>query len=233
MYLFYCPDINNTLFLDDQESFHAVKVLRLLKGDLIHIIDGTGGLYKAVISNAHPKKCEFSILDVNGQFQKRNYHIHIAIAPAKNNDRNEWFVEKATEIGIDEISFCFCERSERKIINLERMQKIAISAMKQSGNTYLPKLSTGHLFGNFIKGKNTSEKYIAHLEEGNRNKLQSVAGNMKQYLVLIGPEGDFTTAEIALASQNDFLPITLGTSRLRTETAGIAACHILNLINDL
>jgi 16S rRNA (uracil1498-N3)-methyltransferase len=229
--LFYQSKISEgVLNLDAEESRHAVKVLRMVKGDALHLTDGRGFFYTAQITDADAKKCSFEIIEKK-QSAKRGYQIHIAIAPTKNADRIEWFVEKATEIGIDEISFMLCKNSERKNINLERIEKIAISAMKQSGQAWLPKISAIVPFKEILK-HNASQKFIAFVDEKNTNHLKSMAKSNGNYLVLIGPEGDFSQEELNLALENNFKKVSLGSNRLRTETAGLAACQILNLINS-
>ncbi|MFM9840047.1 MAG: 16S rRNA (uracil(1498)-N(3))-methyltransferase [Cyclobacteriaceae bacterium] len=231
MNLFYQPHIaDGILNLNAEESRHAIKVLRMVKGDALHLTDGKGFFYTAQITEADAKKCSFEIIDKK-QSPKRDYQIHIAIAPTKNADRMEWFVEKATEIGIDKISFILCRNSERKTINLDRIEKIAISAMKQSGQAWLPKVSSIVPFNEVLK-HNVSQKFIAFVDEKNTNHLKSVAKSNGNYLVLVGPEGDFSQEELNLALENNFKKVSLGNNRLRTETAGLVACQVLNLINN-
>jgi 16S rRNA (uracil1498-N3)-methyltransferase len=229
--LFYQPAISlGHLNLDEEESRHAIKVLRMVKGDELQLTDGKGFFYKARITQADLKKCGFEIID-RKQVPQKNYHIHIAIAPTKNADRMEWFVEKALEIGIDRFSFMRCQNSERKTINIERMEKIAISAMKQSGQAWLPPFSAMVPLEEIVKSQAT-QKFIAYVDALNTNLLKSIATAHEKYLVLIGPEGDFREEELKLALDNNFVKVSLGKSTLRTETAGLAACHILNLINS-
>ncbi len=233
MQLFYIPEIkNNAAILDPVESKHAVKVLRLTNGSNLEIVDGKGGFYEAEIADANPKKCRLKIRNSTQNFGKRNFRLHVAIAPTKNNDRLEWFLEKATEIGIDEITPLITKHSERKTVNLERMEKKMISAMKQSLKAYLPKLNEAVAFNQLIASASEQEKFIAHCYEGNKPHLKSVVNKSTGVLVLIGPEGDFSRDEIELAGEKGFTGISLGNARLRTETAGIVACHIVNLIND-
>jgi 16S rRNA (uracil1498-N3)-methyltransferase len=230
MNLFYQPRIEEGVqHLDAEESRHATKVLRMVKGDELHLTNGKGFLYTCRITDADSKKCSFEIVD-RTNLKKRGFQIHIAIALTKNIDRIEWFVEKATEIGIDEISFILCQNSERKHINLERIEKIAVSAMKQSGQTWLPKISPLLPFKEITKLQ-ASQKFIAFVDKQNPNHLKSLASVNGNYLVLIGPEGDFREEELSLALINDFKKVSLGSNRLRTETAGIVACQVLNLIN--
>lgn len=232
MALFYLPEIKqNVTALSPEESKHAIKVLRLSSGDEIQLLDGEGGIYKAVIDEANHKRCTFHVVS-NSQQLKRNYFIHVAIAPTKNIDRIEWFVEKSVEIGIDEISFISCENSERKIIKLDRIEKKVISAMKQSLNAFKPKLNELTSLPELIDSVNAIEKYIAYVDFDNQALLLNEAEKSSSYCVLIGPEGDFSENEVHYAVNKNFKKISLGNSRLRTETAGIAACHLLNIVNS-
>jgi 16S rRNA (uracil1498-N3)-methyltransferase len=201
-------------------------------GDEVQLLDGKGGLYRAVIQEAHPKKCEMRIVESVLQYGCRPYNIHIALAPTKNIDRTEWFLEKATEIGIDSISFLWCERSERKQVSLERLDKVLISAMKQSVKAFKPELREMISFKEFIQAQPPMPMYIAHLEAHNRIPLHQIAP-APTTCVLIGPEGDFSPAEIEMAYAYGVKPVTLGTSRLRTETAALVACHTLNLLHEM
>lgn len=228
MNLFYQPDISLHK-LDEEESRHAVKVLRMNEGDVIDITDGKGFFYVAKIIKADAKKCAFEIVEQRA-IAKRNFQIHLAIAPTKNIDRIEWFVEKAVEIGIDQISFLLCKNSERKVINKERIEKIAVSAMKQSQQAWLPQINDTVPFKE-ISSMNAEQKFIAYVDASNPTHLQSVAKPEKNYLVLIGPEGDFSKDELDIALQNGFEKISLGANRLRTETAALVSCQILNLRN--
>lgn len=233
MQLFYVPNISGAeVILDETESKHAIRVLRLQSGDFVQIVDGAGGLFNAEIADANPKKCKLAIIESEQNFGKRNFHLHIAIAPTKNNERLEWFLEKATEIGIDEITPLLTERSERKTVNPERLEKILVSAMKQSVKAYLPRLNNPQNFKELVKQPFNGKKFIAYIEEKQTVHLKNVVGKNDNVLVLIGPEGDFSPAEVQLAMQNGFQPVSLGDSRLRTETAGVVACHIVNLAND-
>jgi len=233
MQLFYIPEIaGNTVTLDADESKHAVKVLRLSSGDKIQIVDGKGGFYLAEILDAHPKSCSISILETQKEFEKRNFSLHVAIAPTKNIDRFEWCLEKCTEIGIDTITPLLSEHSERKVIKSERLEKILVSAMKQSVKAYLPKLNELTRFEELIKTDFLGEKYIAHCNDGEKQHLQKLVSGGKDVLILIGPEGDFSPEEVEQAKAAGFTEISLGNARLRTETAGVVACHIVNLAND-
>ena len=232
MHLFYIPGVSgNSIQLDETESKHAIRVLRLEKGEKVNVVDGKGGFYLAEITDANPKKCLLQILDKKTAFGKRNFHLHIAIAPTKNNDRFEWFLEKATEIGIDEITPLITEHSERKVVNTERFEKILVSAVKQSVKAYLPQLNEPVTFKELVKQPGT-QKFIAYVDENHRDHLKNLIQKDDNVLVLIGPEGDFSKTEIELALKNGFVPVSLGASRLRTETAGVVACHIVNLAND-
>lgn len=232
MQIFYQPDIlTGKMYLDPEESKHCIKVLRKQEGDEIVIVDGSGGLYKAVVENANFRQCSFAIKESH-QEEKRNYTIHIGIAPTKNIDRTEWFVEKAMELGIDRISLLSCDHSERVKVNHERLIKKAISAMKQSLKASLPQIQPLQNFSQFLNQTQAAQKFIAYVDAELPLHLKNAASQAGDYLVLIGPEGDFSKKEIALAYEKDFTGVSLGKSRLRTETAGLAACHILNLIND-
>lgn len=233
MHLFYTPDISsNNYTLNEEESNHCNKVLRLKQGEKVHLIDGIGGLYTAEISEVTKKAVYLVVIEKQSEFGKRNHHLHIAIAPTKNNDRLEWFLEKATEIGIDEITPIICERSERKIVKEERLEKVVTSAVKQSLTAYHPKINTAIFFKDFIKQSEADDKLIAHcIDEDDRKAISQLIKPHQRYLILIGPEGDFTPKEIELALQNGFKPVTLGNTRLRTETAGLAACFEVNFLN--
>lgn len=229
--LFYQPGIpSGSYFLDPEESRHATKVLRKKTGDTIHITDGKGVLYTCRITDAKPDVCAFKVESSEPE-KNKSFNIHLAIAPTKNPDRLEWFVEKAVEIGVDGISFLECDNSERTTIKLERIEKLAISAMKQSLKITLPKIHAIRPLRKFISESNSSSKFIAYVDQTNPDQLFKAARINENYTVLIGPEGDFSPAELELALQNGYKKVALGPSRLRTETAGIVACHTLNLIN--
>ena len=230
MHLFYQPNIEAEGILDESESSHAVKVLRLKNGDIISVLDGKGKILKSVITKADFRKCEVSIMEETFT-PKRSFWNSIAIAPTKNADRTEWFVEKAVEIGVDQISFVQCERSERKNLNIDRIRKVAVSAMKQSLKSYMPQIDELIPYTSFLKNCSGDYKFVAHLGEGERNYLQSSVVANSSTTVLIGPEGDFTEVEIKRAFDLGFVAVSLGESRLRTETAGVVACHIVNLAN--
>lgn len=229
--LFYQPALSSgTLHLDADESRHATKVLRRKAGDIIHVTDGKGNLYTCRITDPKPGQCTFVVESVQRE-KDRAFHIHIAIAPTKNADRIEWFVEKAIEIGIDEISFVECDNSERTTIKPDRIQKLVISAMKQSLKFSIPKINPVRQLRDFINDSGSGEKYIAFVDQNNPDELSKRANVSSRYVVLVGPEGDFTPAELDAALKHGFTKVALGPSRLRTETAGLVACHTLNLIN--
>lgn len=234
MQLFYTPDIDAaspTYFLNEEESKHCVKVLRLQVGDRVQLIDGRGSFYTAAIANAHPKRTQLQIVSIQNDFHKRNHYLHIAIAPTKNMERLEWFLEKATEIGIDEISLIICQRSERKEAKVDRLNKIITSAIKQSIKAWHPVLNEPVSLNKLINTPFEGQKFIAHCEPGDKLTLKNDLEPLGKYLILIGPEGDFTPKEIAEALNNDFKAITLGESRLRTETAALEACFEVNFLN--
>jgi 16S rRNA (uracil1498-N3)-methyltransferase len=233
MQLFYVPNISGAeVVLNETESKHAIRVLRLQAGNQVQIIDGIGGFYEAEISEAHPKKCKLKITRAVKDFEKKDFNLHIAIAPTKNIDRFEWFLEKCTEIGINEITPLLSEHSERKEVKPERLKKILVSAMKQSLKAYLPKLNELTSFKDLIVNSDSSKKFIAHCNDGDKNHLKNEISKGENVLILIGPEGDFSEEEVMLAKEYDFAEISLGPSRLRTETAGVVACHVVNLAND-
>jgi 16S rRNA (uracil1498-N3)-methyltransferase len=233
MHIFYSEIISENKFhLNEEESKHAMKVLRLKEQDMVIVVDGKGTKIEAEILKADSKQTLIKPVKIFKEFEKRNFSIHIAIAPTKNSDRMEWFIEKSVEIGIDKISFINCQRSERKNINIGRMQKIAVSAMKQSQKAYLPAISEIQPFGKFIENIKEKGRFIAHLEEGEKRDLKNSFLLNENYCILIGPEGDFSEEEIRLAKAKGFIPVSLGASRLRTETAGIVACLTFNLFND-
>lgn len=232
MQIFYTPDIAVNNELPEEEAGHCIRVLRLSEGDEILLTDGAGSFYKAAISRAHPKHCEVNILESWQQPALWNFNIHIAVAPTKNMDRMEWFAEKATEVGINEITCLNCRFSERKEIKPARLEKILISAMKQSQKATLPQLTGMTDFKKFVTSSFDGRKFIAHCEEGEKPLLKATYRPGENALVLIGPEGDFSPEEIKLALQNGFEPISLGESRLRTETAALIACHTIHILNQ-
>ena len=233
MNLYYAPQIKKAPFLPEEESLHCVKVLRQKSGDIIHIIDGVGGLYEAMIINPHQKKTEVEILKVTENYGQRNFKLHMAVAPTKNIDRFEWFVEKATEIGVDTITPILCRFSERKVIKQERVEKLVVSASKQSLKAFVPKVNPLTPFNDFIISNQASNKYIAHCYNSEKQYLLDICQPLSDIILLVGPEGDFSIEEVKLALQNQFTPISLGNSRLRTETAGVVGCHLVNVVNEI
>ena len=209
-----------------------MRVLRLQAGDELEVVDGAGGYYFAVVTNPHPKHCEFQIKETITEYGKRDYRLHIAIAPTKNIERLEWFIEKCTEIGVDEITPLLCRFSERKIIKPERLEKIIVSAAKQSLKAYFPILNPMCSFRDFIQQTTVSQKFIAHCYEQDKQLLKQVYQKSSDAVILIGPEGDFSPEEVQAAIQHQFQPVSLGSSRLRTETAGVVACHTVALMNE-
>jgi 16S rRNA (uracil1498-N3)-methyltransferase len=200
----------------------------------VGVIDGKGGYYMAVIALPDAKRCRLTITETIENSIPRNYSIHIAIAPTKNMDRFEWFIEKSVEIGIDIITPLLCHHSERKILKTDRLERLIISTMKQAIIPMHPVLNELTGFKEFVtqQGKDDTGLFIAHCEETHRQKLVDVCRPGRNTIVMIGPEGDFYPDEIKLALENRFIPVSLGRNRLRTETAGIAACHTINLCND-
>jgi len=232
MIAFYQPRINQgDLSLDPNDSKHCVRILRKRIGDHIIVLDGTGGIHTCIITDDSLLKCEFELVETENHLRP-DFYIHIAIAPTKNKDRIEWFVEKSTEIGIDEISFIEAERSVRHSIKLDRIVKKCTEAFKQSRGLFFPKINPMVPLQTFYKNRSDGEEsYIAHIDEDNEQNHLKMAHSKKSYCILIGPEGDFTNDEVKMAIRNNFKPVSLGSRRLRTETAGIVACHTLNLIN--
>ncbi|MBU3821516.1 16S rRNA (uracil(1498)-N(3))-methyltransferase [Flavobacteriaceae bacterium XHP0103] len=234
MQLFYNPDITEKTIefsFPKEESNHIVKVLRKSVGDTLNITNGNGWLFSAEITLANNKNCLAKITSASLQ-QKKPYTLHMAVAPTKMNDRYEWFLEKATEIGIDTITPIICEHSERKVIKKDRYEKILLSAMKQSLNCYLPKLNDAITFNDFIQQDFKGDLFIAHCEETDKKSLKQQLSPKNNTTILIGPEGDFSVNEIEKAITNGFIPVTLGDTRLRTETAAIVACHSVAFVNE-
>jgi 16S rRNA (uracil1498-N3)-methyltransferase len=232
MHLFYSPDISNIFSLPPEESKHCIKVLRLKIGDIVHLTDGIGNLYTSKIIDDNFKRCILEIIETQKEFGKKNFRLHMAVAPTKNINRYEWFLEKATEMGIDEITPLICDNSERKIVKTDRLNKVIISAMKQSLKTYLPKMNDAVKYTDFISGETADSRFIAYCSDDHRDLLKNVYEQTSDCIILIGPEGDFSLNEVNMAISKDYKPVSLGQSRLRTETAAIAACHTINLINE-
>ena len=236
MQLFYHPTVSegdSEVVFPKEESRHIVKVLRKKEGDVLHLTNGKGWIFTTEVISAQSKNCVAKITASEKQ-QPLPYALHLAVAPTKMNDRYEWFLEKATEIGISEITPLICERSERKVFKKDRFDRVLQSALKQSLHTYFPVLNEPIAFSDFLKEKHLQEKFIAHCDEGSERKLLSRELMPKQnVLVLIGPEGDFSPEEILAANDAGFQAVSLGNSRLRTETAAIVACHTAALINEI
>jgi 16S rRNA (uracil1498-N3)-methyltransferase len=234
MQLFYNININETtenFSFDKEESKHIIKVLRKKDTDILYVTNGLGLLFKTEITLASDSKCTVKIISFDKSAPSK-YHLHLAVAPTKMNDRYEWFLEKATEIGIHEITPIICDRSERKVINTERFEKIILTAMKQCNQLYLPKLNSAMTFKEFVKHKNEGLQLVAHCEETDKKTLKSVLAPNENVTILIGPEGDFSEKEIEAALENNYIPVSLGNTRLRTETAAIVACHSVVFVNE-
>ncbi len=232
MNLFYTPDIESDIYaLNEAESKHCTRVLRLGQGDHIHLTDGKGSMFEAEIIIAQPKKCIVKILNKELS-PRRDFQLHLAVAPTKNIDRFEWFLEKATEIGIDEITPLLCTHSERRNLRIDRLEKVILSAIKQSLKSWFPRLNELKDFKELVKTDFDGQKFIAHLEKDNPLMLKDACQKGKSALILIGPEGDFSEEEISLALSHGFSIVSLGPERLRTETAAIVACHTINLLNQ-
>ena len=234
MQLFYNPAISSEdkeVIFPKDESKHIVKVLRKQEGDNLNITNGKGFLFSAEIIEANHNKCKAKITAVEQERDKK-YHIHLAVAPTKMNDRFETFLEKSTEIGLDKITPIICDHSERKVVKINRFERVLQSAMKQSLHYSIPEISEAISFQEFIQQEQNEQKFIAHCEENDKKSLQKELEPGKNYTILIGPEGDFSSEEIESAIKAGFVPVTLGNTRLRTETAAIVAAHTAALINE-
>lgn len=230
--LFYSPDIDNISQLPEYESQHCVKVLRMRSGDKLTVTDGKGFFYDCELIDANSKGCTISVLNRYEVPTGRNFKLHIAFSPTKQMDRNEWFIEKATEIGIDKFTPIYSNFSERKDIKTERLKKIAISAIKQSQQASLPEIDIQVSFNDFISMQFNSKKYIAHCYDKPKTPLTQLYNKGDDALILIGPEGDFSEEEVESAIKNGFEPISLGETRLRTETACLVAMHTIHVANN-
>ena len=237
MEFFFSENINkNLITLESMEFRHCIKVMRHNVGDIISVIDGKGSVYKGEIKTINRDSCEILINDIIKDYYKKEYYVHIAISPIKNHDRLEWFVEKSIEIGVDEISFINSSRTLRKKIKIDRLYRTAITALKQTLKAKLPIINQPVDINDFIKSCNNKNKFICHLENKKRKNLFTFKKDILKYsenCILIGPEGDFTLDEIALCENSGFNSVTLGDSRLRTETAGVVSCNIVNIIQAL
>lgn len=234
MQLFFKPEIDQYatgFFFNREESKHIVKVMRKQSGDKLFVTNGQGYIFETEITLGSDTKCTVAIIKATKAAAPK-YHLHLAVAPTKMTDRYEWFLEKATEFGISEITPLICDRSERKIIKIDRLEKIVQSAMKQSLQSYLPILNEAVAFSEFVSEERQGLKAIAHCEENKKLPFKDAIKNQTRITILIGPEGDFSEKEIALALKNNYLAVSLGDTRLRTETAAIAACHTVALMNE-
>lgn len=237
MNLFYHADLtekSTVAFFGKEESQHIVKVLRKKQGDTLQITNGKGWFFDAEITFVSPKRCEITIVSAT-KMLKHDYYLHMVVAPTKMNDRYEWFLEKAVEIGVDEITPIICEHSERIVVKKERFEKIVLSAMKQSLQYHLPKLNDAIEINDFFKLNHDSfSKFIAHCEDDEKSQLaQHIRKSSKKIIILIGPEGDFSRNEIQTALHIGYQPISLGNTRLRTETAAIVACQTVAVIQNI
>ena len=233
MHLFYSPAISGDFhFLPEDESRHCIKVLRLKKGDKVHLTDGLGNLFETVITDEDFNNCKLEIKQKFTEYGKRSFNLHIAVAPTKNINRFEWLLEKITEIGVDIITPLICEHSERRELKANRQNKIITSAMKQALKAYHPVLNNVIPFQKFILQDFTASKFIAYCDENNNDSLKNLYQSGESAVIMIGPEGDFSRDEIESAVFNGFKPVNLGKARLRTETAALVACHTINLLNQ-
>ena len=232
MNLFYSPHIEGDVFLlNENESKHAVRVLRLTAGSRVILVDGKGGWFEATILEDHPKRCLLKIDSLTSNYKPLSYHLHLAISPTKNMDRFEWFLEKATEIGITTITPLLCQRTERRNLKPERLEKVLISAMKQSLKAYLPVLNPPAKIEDFLALEREGTKGIAHCYPTDRKGITDL-DQSGIYTLLVGPEGDFTEEEISAALHAGFNPFHLGQSRLRTVTAGVYICTAMSLLSN-
>ena len=232
MALFYVPDIAGSWELSDEEAAHALRVLRIAVGDALDITDGRGNLYRTEVASIAGKHCYVKAVEPVPVPKNWNGTFHLAIAPTKNMDRIEWLAEKATEIGLDAITFLNCRFSERKVVKCDRVERIVVSAMKQSLKYCKPVVSEMTDFKRFVAEERPGAKFIAHCHEGERVLLKEVMQAGEDVTLLVGPEGDFSPEEVKMAMEAGYKPVSLGNSRLRTETAALAACHILMLKNE-
>ena len=234
MNVFYLPDAQiGTISFPEEESKHIVKVLRMKEGDGFCVTDGNGSLYDAELIDAHPKRAMANLSNQRNGYDIRDFKVSIAIAPTKLNERTEWFLEKATEIGIDEVKLFSSYHSERRVANVDRLKKIVISAMKQSVKSKMPIVEDMVSFDKLVKQNYEGQKFIAWIDDNVKEQLCDLYKKGENALVLIGPEGDFSKEEVALAKEYGFIPVSLGEARLRTETAAVVACHTIQLINQM
>lgn len=234
MNVFYLPDAREgNVSFPEEESKHIVRVLRMREGDTFCVTNGKGSLFDAELIDAHPKRAMANLLNRREGYDNRAFKLSIAIAPTKLNERTEWFLEKATEIGIDEIKLFASYHSERRVVNVERFKKIVVAAMKQSVKSNMPIVEEMQTFENLVRQDFHGQKFIAWIDEEVKDQLCNLYDKGSDVLVLIGPEGDFSKDEVELAKANGFVPVSLGEARLRTETAAIVACHTIQLINQM
>ncbi len=236
---FYVPDAENAMELPEEEAQHAVRVLRMQQGDEMVLMDGVGAFYRAEVAEASKKRCFYRIVEKMPQERQWAPHLHLAMSPTKNMDRTEWMAEKATEIGFDELTFLKCQFSERTVVKSERVDRILVSAMKQSHKAWKPVLNEMVDFKSFVKSDvcaRYEKKFICHcydeIDLGEKIELKDAVKAGEDTLVLVGPEGDFSVEEVKLAETLGFQSVSLGKSRLRTETAALVAVHIMNFINQ-
>ena len=234
MNVFYLPTAQlGTISFPEEESKHIVKVLRMKEGDRFYVTDGNGSLYDAELVDAHPKRAAAELSNQRQGYDIRDFKVSIAIAPTKLNERTEWFLEKATEIGIDEVKLFASYHSERRTANVGRFKKIIVAAMKQSVKSKMPVVEDIVAFDKLVRQNYDGQKFIAWIDDDVTEQLCDLYRKGENALVLIGPEGDFSKEEVALAKENGFVPVSLGKARLRTETAAVVACHTIQLINQM
>jgi len=233
MQLFYTPDISGDQYIFSQdESKHIVKVLRLKNGDVIYQTDGKGTLYTAEIIDASPKSCKVKFVNKENRAKARDFYLHLAIAPTKNLKRFEWFLEKCTEIGVDEITPLYCRYSERDHIRHDRLERVITAAMKQSLKLYHPKLNELTDYADFINHETSASTFIALCDAQPKQHLKNAFNTGRDVVIVIGPEGDFSTDEKQMAKDQGYEAVSISSSRLRTETAGVVACTIVNTMNE-
>lgn len=236
MNLFYDPDFSSDYanrgiyFLNPEESWHCAKVLRMQQGQNVHVTNGKGSLFKGILEHVDPKGCKIRVGEISEQ-ARSNFSIHLAVAPIKNMARYEWFLEKAAEIGIDRITPLICERSEKISIRHDRLVRVVIAAMKQSLACFCPVVDSPVSFNDFVQSAETEGNFIAWCSDQEEQLFGKVCKPNSAVLVLIGPEGDFTTEEVRRAQTAGFIPISLGKKRLRTETAALTACIVVHTLN--
>ncbi|MCT4591469.1 MAG: 16S rRNA (uracil(1498)-N(3))-methyltransferase [Carboxylicivirga sp.] len=231
MELFFDPEFNGEGLLNEAESKHCINVLRHKEGDTITVANGKGYYYTCNIIKAHPKRCELALIE-SKKHPSQVFMIHLAVAPTKSTDRFEWMIEKAMELGIAEITPILCKHSERKKVRTDRIERVVVAAMKQSLKAYLPKINELTSFDDFLKQNHASQGYIAHCHESEKTPLKQAYQTGTDCILCIGPEGDFSESEVELAQKSNFKTVSLGNSRLRTETAGVIACHTIHLLNE-